>query len=171
MIDKAELDCPFCEFGLSTLTSEPRILEHRGQQKSVLSYYYKCNLCNEQFTTGECDDKTLKNLYGMKQYEIKFTDGTKIRFHSGSDSKFFVYTFKANVKRYCVNDNGFTVVLRSDYTHIGICTKQEDVSFLPDSLIQVYPREQIMSMKIIDPRLYMADNNNTNLDDESDKKS
>lgn len=58
---KETLTCPFCSNEMK-LTKEVR--RHIVGKKiyNGLFYFYKCNTCNEQFTSTETDTESLKNF-------------------------------------------------------------------------------------------------------------
>lgn len=43
-------------------TNEPIILTYNKKEYSVVSYFYKCNICGEEFTTSESDEQTLMQI-------------------------------------------------------------------------------------------------------------
>jgi YgiT-type zinc finger domain-containing protein len=48
---KQTLPCPFCEQGTSTLKQQETTLSYKETSFTVTDYFYRCDLCQEQFTT------------------------------------------------------------------------------------------------------------------------
>ncbi len=66
---KEKIECPYCD-GQATLEREGKSLTYRKEQFTVVAHYYKCNKCNEEFTTTESDTITLVQAHN--QYREKF---------------------------------------------------------------------------------------------------
>lgn len=65
------LNCPFCK-GKIHLKADTRLFEYKGGSYNVLAYFYKCLLCQEQFTTTKSDTKTLNQVYDLYNAEQYF---------------------------------------------------------------------------------------------------
>jgi transcriptional regulator NrdR family protein len=64
-----QLECPFCEHGISELKQEITTFNYKKEEFEVNYMFYQCSSCLEKFTTTESDDLTLKQVYN--QYRIK----------------------------------------------------------------------------------------------------
>lgn len=49
------MDCPFCEHGSAVLQQEARTFVVGNELVKVDYLYYKCDCCQEQFTTTQSD--------------------------------------------------------------------------------------------------------------------
>lgn len=58
---KKEFTCPFCEYGISELTSNLQEIK----EKVINIYLYKCNFCLESFTTTESDEEWYQRYLDM----------------------------------------------------------------------------------------------------------
>ena len=65
---KKVIECAYCD-GKAQLQKENRILKYRKEDFNVIEHFYKCNSCNEEFTTTESDTVTL--LQAHNQYREK----------------------------------------------------------------------------------------------------
>lgn len=65
---KKNLECPYCD-GQATLCRESRILSYRKEEFKVMAHFYKCNKCEEEFTTTDADEISLTQAYN--QYREK----------------------------------------------------------------------------------------------------
>lgn len=63
-------DCPFCS-GEAKLMKEKTEFTYRKEVFHVFAHFYKCNTCNEDFTTTETD--TLTVLQAHNQYREKYS--------------------------------------------------------------------------------------------------
>lgn len=63
---KSSFPCPACS-GKVTIQSEFREHEYKGKAITALFFFYKCNKCNEQFTTTETDEMNISSI--KKQYD------------------------------------------------------------------------------------------------------
>lgn len=63
---KEVLDCPFCN-GTATLQEEVRDITYRKKIYLVISYFYMCKDCKEEFTTTESDTATLEQIDEYKK--------------------------------------------------------------------------------------------------------
>jgi len=72
---KKKIDCPYCD-GHALLAKELRDMTYRKESYSVFGYYYKCNLCNKEFTTIDTDTVTLNQAHNQyrETYGIPFVD-------------------------------------------------------------------------------------------------
>lgn len=59
------MECPFCD-GRATIKKRLRQMKYKCGKFTVNAEYYKCDKCNEEFTTTELDTKTINKLH--KQY-------------------------------------------------------------------------------------------------------
>lgn len=58
---KEKIDCPFCDYGVATLKSGLiKDLVFRTFTIDLDQWYYKCNKCEKDFTTTECDSATFE---------------------------------------------------------------------------------------------------------------
>lgn len=53
-----ELDCPFCD-GTSKLHNKNQPYVFKGVKRNGVLYFYKCEECDESFTTTESDTLSL----------------------------------------------------------------------------------------------------------------
>ena len=72
---KEKIECPYCD-GQATLERESKSLNFRKEQFYVEAHYYKCNKCNEEFTTTASDTITLLQLHNQyrEKYNIPFIE-------------------------------------------------------------------------------------------------
>jgi hypothetical protein len=56
--------CPCCD-GTAMLCTDSQPLSYKGESFTVTAYYYKCNKCQEEFTTTESDEATLAQIPGF----------------------------------------------------------------------------------------------------------
>lgn len=57
-----EIDCPYCEKEISYLKGEEGTIKYRDKSFEIIYYFYKCNICKQEFTTTESDNKTLNQI-------------------------------------------------------------------------------------------------------------
>ncbi len=62
---KKRIECPYCE-GYANLQKEPRELKYRKEVFKIVAHYYKCEKCEEEFTTTESD--TISLMQAHNQY-------------------------------------------------------------------------------------------------------
>lgn len=58
------MECPYCD-GKAAIKIELKKLEYRKETFCVNHYFYKCEKCENEFTTREIDEKTLTQLYAL----------------------------------------------------------------------------------------------------------
>lgn len=59
---KKVIESPFAE-GNATLVNEAKEIKFNGSKYTVTSYYYKCDITSEEFTTTEQDESWITQLY------------------------------------------------------------------------------------------------------------
>ena len=55
---KKKLECPYCD-GIANLQKEASELRYRKDVFKIVAHFYKCENCEEEFTTTEADDVSL----------------------------------------------------------------------------------------------------------------
>lgn len=70
--------CPYCDTGKTFLSSEKRDIEYRGKKYTVDAWFYQCDECSRQFTTGELDDDTLSQIPGYMENAAKNNEADKL---------------------------------------------------------------------------------------------
>ena len=76
--------CPFCEKSNAVLSVEKKKRTFRKEEFGLFEYYYKCNNCNEEFTTTEIDTVNTNQVYNKyrEKYSIPFPEQlTAVRQH------------------------------------------------------------------------------------------
>ena len=66
---KSIIECPYCE-GNAHLSKETGLLSFRKESFQVVKHFYKCDKCQEEFTTTESDELTYNQL--INQYRAKY---------------------------------------------------------------------------------------------------
>ncbi len=61
---KSKIECPYCD-GIAVLNSESREITYKEKLFAVKSYYYKCEVCREEFTTTETDSLTMMQVFTL----------------------------------------------------------------------------------------------------------
>jgi len=56
-----KIDCASCG-GTAHLWDRKEIIKYHHMSYTVDHYYYKCDLCGEEYTTAESDTETLKQI-------------------------------------------------------------------------------------------------------------
>jgi putative zinc finger/helix-turn-helix YgiT family protein len=69
MDSKQMVECPYCD-GMANLQKEARDLIYRKDQFKILAHFYKCEKCEEEFTTTEAD--TISLIQAHNQYRQKY---------------------------------------------------------------------------------------------------
>ncbi|HWB94190.1 MAG TPA: type II TA system antitoxin MqsA family protein [Puia sp.] len=59
-----KIECPFCE-GIADLHKEPKEITYRKDVFKILAHFYKCNKCQEEFTTTEADTISLTQVHNQ----------------------------------------------------------------------------------------------------------
>ncbi|MDP3831841.1 MAG: DUF4065 domain-containing protein [Ignavibacteriaceae bacterium] len=59
-----ELECPMCD-GTALLQIEPGVNTFRKEEFKILSHFYKCSKCEEEFTTTEIDQINVFQVYNQ----------------------------------------------------------------------------------------------------------
>ena len=59
--------CPTGCPGTVHYMKELRTYKHKGKDVEVTQHFYRCDKCQEQFTTAECDDLTLNQVYNKQK--------------------------------------------------------------------------------------------------------
>lgn len=72
---KQVIECAYCD-GKAQLQKENRVLKYRKEDFNVIEHFYKCNSCNEEFTTTESDTVTLLQTHNQyrEQHHIPFPE-------------------------------------------------------------------------------------------------
>ncbi|MBK7883908.1 MAG: hypothetical protein IPJ81_08950 [Chitinophagaceae bacterium] len=72
---KKVIECPYCD-GYANLEKQTKELSYRKELFKVIEHFYKCNKCNEEFTTTETDTVTLLQAYNQyrEKYSIPFAE-------------------------------------------------------------------------------------------------
>jgi uncharacterized phage-associated protein len=65
---KKNLECTYCD-GNAKLSVEKKDISYRKEVFCIDQYFYKCEKCEEEFTTDEADDRSLIQLHN--QYRVK----------------------------------------------------------------------------------------------------
>lgn len=65
---KKKIDCPYCD-GSANLHKEAKELRYRKEVFKIVAHYYKCEKCDEEFTTTESDTISLTQVHN--QYREK----------------------------------------------------------------------------------------------------
>jgi putative zinc finger/helix-turn-helix YgiT family protein len=65
---KVKIECPYCD-GMAVLMKQPRELTYRKEVFKIIEHFYKCEKCNEEFTTTESD--TISLVQAHNQYREK----------------------------------------------------------------------------------------------------
>ena len=65
---KKKMECPYCD-GMADLKKEAKDLTYRKEVFKIMAHYYKCEKCQEQFTTTESDTISLTQAHN--QYREK----------------------------------------------------------------------------------------------------
>jgi putative zinc finger/helix-turn-helix YgiT family protein len=125
-----ELDCPICD-GQSSLIIEDGSNNFRKETFQVHSYYYKCNKCEEEFTTTELDQINVTQVYN--QYR---------EFHNIPSSE----QFRLIRERYNLSASKMSLILG-----IG----QNQFSLYESGEIPNESNSQLISL-IIDPDIFKA---------------
>ena len=75
---KNKIECPYCD-GHAILHSEQKELSFRKESFRVRVHYYRCQKCNEEFTTTDVDTVTMLQLYNQyrEKYDIPFPEEIK----------------------------------------------------------------------------------------------
>lgn len=63
-----QIECPYCD-GYAILKKQDKDLTYRKLVFTVVAHYYKCEKCDEEFTTTESDTITIKQVHN--QYREK----------------------------------------------------------------------------------------------------
>ena len=66
---KSVIECPYC-IGNAHLSKETGELQFRKEPYQIVKHFYKCDTCNEEFTTTESDQLTYNQL--VNQYRAKY---------------------------------------------------------------------------------------------------
>ena len=61
---KTKMDCPYCD-GSAILKDEIREIKYKESALSVKAYFYRCESCQEEFTTTETDTHTMKHVLNV----------------------------------------------------------------------------------------------------------
>ncbi len=78
------MKCPFCDKETATLTIDKKKRAYRKEDFEIFEYYFKCNNCDEEFTTTELDTLNTNQVYNLyrEKYSIPFpAQLTSIREH------------------------------------------------------------------------------------------
>lgn len=75
-MDKLKI-CPYCETMSSELVEQTLSIEVKGNKSEMKSWFYKCKLCKEGFTTTETDNKTFGK--GWSEQITTWTDFNKTK--------------------------------------------------------------------------------------------
>lgn len=67
---KSRIPCPICP-GTVKLRTEARELTYKDCIYKVIAWFYKCTECQEEFTTNECDERTLRQVYAQHKTKQK----------------------------------------------------------------------------------------------------
>ena len=72
------IECPYCP-GKASLTKEKTVLTFRKEEFPVISHFYKCDSCNEEFTTTESDELAITQLHNQyrEKHKIPFIEEMK----------------------------------------------------------------------------------------------
>ena len=75
---KNKIECPYCD-GYAILHSEQKELSFRKESFRVRVHFYRCQKCNEEFTTTDVDTVTMLQLYNQyrEKYDIPFPEEIK----------------------------------------------------------------------------------------------
>lgn len=65
---KQKIECPYCD-GTANLQKEAKELNYRKDAFKIVAHFYKCEKCNEEFTTTEAD--TISLMQAHNQYREK----------------------------------------------------------------------------------------------------
>ena len=65
---KQKIECPYCD-GTANLQKEAKELNFRKDAFKIVAHFYKCEKCNEEFTTTEAD--TISLMQAHNQYREK----------------------------------------------------------------------------------------------------
>lgn len=65
---KVKIECPYCD-GMAVLKKQPKELTYRKEMFKIIEHFYKCEKCNEEFTTTETD--TISLVQAHNQYREK----------------------------------------------------------------------------------------------------
>ncbi len=68
MIMKKKIECPYCD-GMADLKKELQELSYRKESFKIVAHFYKCEKCEEEFTTTEADTISLNQAHN--QYREK----------------------------------------------------------------------------------------------------
>jgi transcriptional regulator NrdR family protein len=56
---KQRIECPFCD-GMASMQKEARELIYRKKPVQIIAHFYRCEKCEEEFTTTETDTISLQ---------------------------------------------------------------------------------------------------------------
>ena len=56
---KTKVECPYCD-GIAALKIVPKEIKYRKEEFRVNAHFYKCEKCQEEFTTTETDAFTME---------------------------------------------------------------------------------------------------------------
>ena len=55
------MECPYCD-GFAFLNDENREITYKKVTTNAKAYFYRCELCHEEFTTTETDSLTMAQV-------------------------------------------------------------------------------------------------------------
>jgi putative zinc finger/helix-turn-helix YgiT family protein len=93
-------ECTFCD-GDAKIHSEQTEVAYKKEMFCVNQYFYKCELCGEEFTTDEVDDISMLQVYNQyrAKHQIPFVDEivkTKVKYGLSASKMNEILGFGAN---------------------------------------------------------------------------
>ena len=61
---KSNIECPYCE-GIAAIKTVPEEIAYKKGKFNVKANFYKCEKCQEEFTTTETDTFTMEQVKGL----------------------------------------------------------------------------------------------------------
>lgn len=119
---KKIIECPMCD-GVARLRSEKKKRVFRKEEFDVTEFFYRCENCNEEFTTTETDEVNVAQVYNQyrEKYNIPFPNQlTKIKNEYGLNSTNFAKLLGFGVNQFSNYEKG-EVPNQSNATLLSLC--------------------------------------------------